>query len=58
MPLSTKTISHRLTVEFGKGFDATNLRNMRQFYAAYPIRDALRLELSWTHYRTLTLRGY
>lgn len=46
-------LSHRLTAEFGKGFDATNLRNMRQFYAAYPIRDALRLELSWTHYRTL-----
>ena len=42
-----------LTVEFGKGFDVTNLRHMRGFYLAFPIRDALRRELSWTHYRTL-----
>jgi len=26
---------------------------MRLFYNAFPIRDALRPELSWTHYRTL-----
>ena len=26
---------------------------MRVFYQAFPIRDALRHELSWTHYRTL-----
>ena len=26
---------------------------MRVFYQAFPIRDALRPELSWTHYRTL-----
>lgn len=26
---------------------------MRQFYQLFPIRDALRLELSWTHYRLL-----
>jgi predicted nuclease of restriction endonuclease-like (RecB) superfamily len=42
-----------LTAEFGKGFDVTNLRHMRGFYLAFPIRDALRRELSWTHYRTL-----
>ena len=42
-----------LAREFGKGFDATNLRHMRGFYLAFPIRDALRRELSWTHYRTL-----
>jgi predicted nuclease of restriction endonuclease-like (RecB) superfamily len=42
-----------LTEEFGKGFDVTNLRHMRGFYLAFPIRDALRRELSWTHYRTL-----
>ena len=42
-----------LTAEFGKGFDATNLRHMRGFFLAFPIRDALRRELSWTHYRTL-----
>lgn len=46
-------LSHQLTERLGKGFDVTNLRNMRQFYLSFPIRDAVRLELSWTHYRTL-----
>ena len=27
---------------------------MRLFYSAFPIYDALRHELSWTHYRLLT----
>ncbi|WP_186407169.1 PDDEXK nuclease domain-containing protein, partial [Candidatus Accumulibacter aalborgensis] len=38
---------------FGKGFDVTNLRHMRLFFQLFPIRDALRRELSWTHYRSL-----
>lgn len=42
-----------LTKEFGKGFDASNLRYMRLFYQAFPSCDALRHELSWTHYRLL-----
>lgn len=42
-----------LSQEFGKGFDATNLRHMRGFYLAFPKCDALRRELSWTHYRLL-----
>jgi predicted nuclease of restriction endonuclease-like (RecB) superfamily len=46
-------LSTRLTELFGKGFDVSNLRNMRRFYQAFPIRDAVRLELGWTHYRTL-----
>ncbi len=46
-------IAQQLTHEFGKGFDATNLRHMRGFYLAFPIRDAVRRELSWTHYRLL-----
>jgi len=48
-----KSISVRLTKEFGKGFDASNLRNMRMFYLSFPKCDALRHELSWTHYRAL-----
>ena len=48
-----KYISERLTAEFGKGFDISNLRNMRRFYLTFPIQDALRPELSWTHYRSL-----
>lgn len=46
-------LSARLTEEFGKGFDVRNLRNMRSFFQAFPIRYALRTELSWTHYRCL-----
>lgn len=49
-----KTLANQLTLEFGKGFDDSNLRNMRSFYKAFPIRDALRHELSWTHYRLLS----
>ena len=46
-------LSRRLTADFGRGFGIANLRNMRQFFLAFPIRDALRSELSWTHYRLL-----
>ncbi|WP_434704639.1 DUF1016 family protein [Pseudomonas sp. Z1-12] len=42
-----------LTVRFGKGFDERNLRHMRDFYQKFPIWNAVRTELSWTHYRTL-----
>ncbi|MEZ9545993.1 MULTISPECIES: PDDEXK nuclease domain-containing protein [Vibrio] len=49
-----KSLSVSLTEEFGKGFDARNLRHMRQFYLVFPIWNAVRTELSWTHYRTLT----
>jgi len=30
-----------------------NVRNLRAFYQAFPIRYALRPKLSWTHYRAL-----
>jgi hypothetical protein len=46
-------LAEKLTEDFGKRFDASNLRYMRLFYLAFPICDALRHELSWTHYRTL-----
>jgi hypothetical protein len=48
-----KYLSERLTQEFGKGFDESNLRLIRQFYLIFPIRDAVRHELSWTHYRLI-----
>ncbi|AWM89759.1 DUF1016 domain-containing protein [Pseudomonas sp. 31-12] len=47
------TLAKVLTTQFGKGFDASNLRYMRLFYQAFPKCDALRHELSWTHYRRL-----
>jgi len=49
-----KNLSRQLTLEFGKGFDESNLRNIRQFYLAFQKRDALRHELNWTHYRMLS----
>ena len=44
----------QLTLEFGKGFDDSNLRNMRTFYKAFPIRDTMCHELTWSHYRQLS----
>ncbi|GHT96569.1 hypothetical protein FACS1894116_13930 [Betaproteobacteria bacterium] len=46
-------VAGRLTAEFGKGFTERNLRAMRQFFVMFPIRHALRAELTWTHYRLL-----
>jgi predicted nuclease of restriction endonuclease-like (RecB) superfamily len=46
-------LSKRLTADFGKGFDRSNLFHMKAYYVAFPKVDALRRELSWTHYRTL-----
>jgi len=42
-----------LSRDFGRGFAEQSLRAMRQFFVTYPIRSALRSELTWTHYRTL-----
>ena len=39
-------LAERLSLEFGRGFDTSNLRNMRLFYQAFPKCDALRHELS------------
>jgi predicted nuclease of restriction endonuclease-like (RecB) superfamily len=49
-----KKLGQQLTFEFGKGFDERNLNNMRAFFSAFPIWNALRTELSWTHYRLLS----
>ncbi len=46
-------LAERLTVEFGRGFDERNLWHMCAFYRTFPILNALRTELSWTHYRLL-----
>lgn len=46
-------LAERLLAEFGKGFDERNLRHMRAFFQAFPIWNAVRTELSWTHYRAL-----
>ena len=48
-----KNASAKLTAEFGKGFDETNLRKMRQFYRTFPVIEDLKPEVSWSHYRLL-----
>lgn len=48
-----KYLAERLAKEFGKGFTERNLRAMRQFHQAFPIRHTLCAELSWSHYRLL-----
>ena len=51
-----KTLSVELTTDFGSGFSAANLRNMRQFYRSFPdfeICYTLCSELSWSHNRLI-----
>jgi len=46
-------LTKQLTEEYGKGFDKSNLSRMRQLYIAFPKVDALRQQLTWTHYRLI-----
>ena len=46
-------LAEQLTGEFGSVFDGTNLRSMRRTYLAFPIRETVSLEFSWSHYHTL-----
>ena len=48
-----ETLAQRLTADFGKGFSISNLWHFRDFFLTFPIPDALRRELTWTHYRLL-----
>ena len=48
-----KDLAEKLSAEFGRGFDDRELRKYRQFYLQFPKWDAVRPELSWTHYRSL-----
>ncbi|MBK8567715.1 MAG: DUF1016 family protein [Saprospiraceae bacterium] len=49
-----KEMSARLNTEFGEGYNERNLRYMRSFYQCFPIWNAVRSELTWTHYRILS----
>lgn len=46
-------LAEKLSAEFGRGFDARELRRYRQFYLLFSKWDTVRPELTWTHYRTL-----
>ncbi|MBI2176021.1 DUF1016 domain-containing protein [Candidatus Woesearchaeota archaeon] len=45
-----ETISYELIKEFGKGFDASNLRRMRRFYLVYQKWETVSPKLGWSHY--------
>jgi predicted nuclease of restriction endonuclease-like (RecB) superfamily len=46
-------LAKRMTKRYGRSFSSRNLRYMRQFYKEFPKWNAVRSELSWTHYRML-----
>ena len=48
-----KSISEIFQPQFGSGFGVRQLEMNRQFYRTFPIANALRSQLSWTHYRSL-----
>ena len=50
------TLSRQLTAEYGRGYDRPNLYHMICFAEVFPdeaIVNALRTQLSWTHFRAL-----
>lgn len=48
-----QNISSQLEQEFGNGFSVRNLQQMKKFYNLFPNTNAVRSQLSWTHYRLL-----
>jgi predicted nuclease of restriction endonuclease-like (RecB) superfamily len=52
-----KSISNEFQPQFGIGFTVRQLELNRQFYRTFPNTNALRSQLSWTHYRTLIRIG-
>ncbi len=46
-------LAARLSDEFGKGFSVRTLQQMKKFYVLFPNANALRSQLTWTHYRLL-----
>ena len=45
-----KEYSKRLTLEFGKGYGLSNLKNMRKFYNIFSKSQAVPDQLTWSHY--------
>ena len=48
-----KEWSEKLTQEYGKGYDYSNMRRFRQFYLTFPIIAPLGQQLSWSVIRVL-----
>jgi hypothetical protein len=49
----TKFVSEQLEPEYGSGFSKRQVELFRQFYRTFPIANALRSQLGWTHYKML-----
>ncbi len=43
----------RGNVDFGKGFDETNLKRMRKIYLTFQKPHTLCSQLNWSHYRLI-----
>lgn len=50
-----RELSQKLTIEFGKGFSTTNIKQMRTFYLTYSKGQTVSddFKLSWSHYLLL-----
>lgn len=48
-----KSLAKNLEPQLGSSFSYRQLNLFRQFYRIFPIVNALRSQLNWTHYRTL-----
>lgn len=48
-----ESLSNKLSKEFGSGFSVRSLQQMKKFYLVFPNTNALRSQLTWTHYRSL-----
>ena len=49
----TKFIAEQLEPEYGSGFSKRQVELFRQFYRTFPIANAVRSQLGWTHYKLL-----
>ena len=48
-----ESLEAQLTGDFGNIFDGSNLIYMRRFFSTFPVLNALRPLLSWSHYRLI-----
>ena len=49
----TRHVADQLEPEFGSGFSKRQVELFRQFYRTFPIANAVRSQLGWTHYKML-----
>jgi predicted nuclease of restriction endonuclease-like (RecB) superfamily len=49
----TEFIAKQLEPEYGSGFSKRQIELFRQFYRTFPIANAVRSQLGWTHYKLL-----